>query len=182
MTRGAFPVLTRDLSSWQVTSRTQWSLLSDVPVAAGPGGQGGRIGVAVAGDEVDDLDGLLAVPGDRAAQLRDLGRAVEPDAFSSSRTAGISLDFSGTATWPGTVPMPRARAATRCGAFPSLFLAPRTVVPSMAVTSRPPARTALVCSQAPRTRSGTPALTRAKARRKADSPAGPRAAPSTAST
>ena len=36
-----------------------------LPVAADPGGQGGRVGVAVAGDEVDDLDGLLAVPGDR---------------------------------------------------------------------------------------------------------------------
>ncbi len=28
MTWGAFPVLTRDLSSWYVTSRTQWSLFS----------------------------------------------------------------------------------------------------------------------------------------------------------
>jgi hypothetical protein len=28
MTRGAFPVLTRELSSWQLTSRTQWSLFS----------------------------------------------------------------------------------------------------------------------------------------------------------
>jgi len=46
-----------------------------VPVAADPGGQGGRSGVAVAGDEVDDLDGLR----DRAAQLRDLGGAVEVD-------------------------------------------------------------------------------------------------------
>ncbi len=35
--------------------------------------------------------------------------------------------------------MPCARAATRCGAFPSLFFAPRTVLPSMAMTSRPPA-------------------------------------------
>src|SRR4029077_11900278 len=29
-----------------------------------------------------------------------------------------------TATWPGTAPIPRARAATRCGAFSSLFRAP----------------------------------------------------------
>ena len=50
-----------------------------LPVAADPGGQGGRIGVAVAGNEVDDLDGLLAVPRDRAAQLRDLGGSGEPD-------------------------------------------------------------------------------------------------------
>jgi len=41
-------------------------------VAADPGGQGGRAGVAVAGDEVDDFDGLLAVLRDRAAHLRDL--------------------------------------------------------------------------------------------------------------
>jgi hypothetical protein len=51
----------------------------DLLVAADPGGQGGRAGVAVAGDEADDLDGLLAVRGDRAAQLRDLGGALEPD-------------------------------------------------------------------------------------------------------
>ena len=104
------------------------------------------------------------------------------NAFSSSRTAGISLLFSSTATWPRTAPMPCARAATRCGAFPSLPFAPRTVLPSMAMTSRPPACTALVQSQAPRTRSSTSALTRANARRKVDSSAGPRAAPSTAST
>ena len=50
-----------------------------VPVAADPGGQGVRAGVAVAGDEVDDLDGLLPLLDDRAAQLRDLGGAVELD-------------------------------------------------------------------------------------------------------
>ena len=54
-------------------------LVLDLPVAADPGGQGGRAGVAVAGDEVDDLDGLLALVRDRAAQLRDLGSAGEPD-------------------------------------------------------------------------------------------------------
>src|ERR1700751_3996309 len=50
-----------------------------VPVAPDPGGQGGRAGVAVAGDQVDDLDGLLPVLRDGAAQLCDLGGAVEPD-------------------------------------------------------------------------------------------------------
>src|SRR5580693_7269350 len=39
----------------------------------------------------------------------------------------------------------------RCGAFPCLSFAPRTVLPSIAITRRPPACTALVCSQAPRT-------------------------------
>lgn len=34
---GAFPVLTRDLSSWQVTSRTWWSLSSEGLDAASPG-------------------------------------------------------------------------------------------------------------------------------------------------
>ena len=104
------------------------------------------------------------------------------NAFSSSRTAGISLDFSSTATCPRTVPMPCARAATRCGAFRSLSFAPRTVLPSIAITSRPPARTARVHSHAPRTRSSTSALTRANTRRKVDSSAGPTAAPSASST
>jgi len=48
-------------------------------VAADPGGQAGRAGVSVAGDQVHDLDGLLALLRDRAAQLRDLGGALEPD-------------------------------------------------------------------------------------------------------
>src|SRR5690348_10173079 len=103
------------------------------------------------------------------------------NAVSRSRTAGISLDFASTATCPKTAPIPCARAATRCGALPALFLAPRTVLPSMAITSRPPARTALVHSQAPRARSRTSGLTRAKARRNVDSSAAPRTAPSTAS-
>jgi hypothetical protein len=74
------------------------------------------------------------------------------------------------------------RGRDQVRAFPSLFLAPRTVFPSMAITSRPPARTARVHSQAPRTRSRTSGLTRAKARRNVDSSAAPRTAPSTAST
>ena len=104
------------------------------------------------------------------------------NALSSSRTAGISLDFSSTATWPRTAPMPCARAATRWGAFPFLLFAPRTVLPSMAMTSRPSDCMTRVQSQAPMTRSRTSALTSANARRKVDSSAGPRAAPSTAST
>src|SRR3984957_1812987 len=54
-------------------------LVLDVPVAADPGGQGLRGGGAVAGDQVDDLDGLLALLRDGAAQLGDLGGTVEPD-------------------------------------------------------------------------------------------------------
>jgi hypothetical protein len=47
--------------------------------------------------------------------------------WARSRTAGISFDSASTATWPRTAPMPCATAATRCGAFLSLFLAPRTL-------------------------------------------------------
>ena len=49
-----------------------------LPMAPDPGGQGGRVDVFVAGDQVDDLDGLRPVLRDGAAQLRDLGGAVEP--------------------------------------------------------------------------------------------------------
>src|ERR1700691_4374433 len=48
-----------------------------VPVAADPGGQGLRARAVVAGDQVDDLDGLLALFRDGAADLRDLGGAGE---------------------------------------------------------------------------------------------------------
>ena len=43
-------------------------------MAADPGGEVGWIALAVAGDEVDDLDGPLALRRDGAAQPRDLGR------------------------------------------------------------------------------------------------------------
>ena len=86
----------------------------------------------------------------------------------------------------GDLPQDRADAVGKGGdqvrAFPSLSFAPRTALPSIAITSRPPARTALVCSQAPRTRSSRSGLTRANARRNVDSSAGPRSAPSSAST
>ena len=51
--------------------------VSCLPVAADPGRQGGGTGVAAAGNEVHDLDGLLAFPRDRAADLRDPGGAGE---------------------------------------------------------------------------------------------------------
>src|SRR5512140_556292 len=57
-----------------------------LPVAPHPGRQGGGIGVAVAGNEVDDFDGLLSVPGDGAAQLRDLGRAGDSIQAGTSAT------------------------------------------------------------------------------------------------
>ena len=53
----------------QVASRPV-KLVLDLPVAADPGGHGSRVGVAVVGDEVDDLDGLLSLLRDCAPQLR----------------------------------------------------------------------------------------------------------------
>jgi hypothetical protein len=49
------------------------------PVAAVPGGQGGRVGRLVAGDEASDLGGLLPFARDGPADLRDLGGAGEVD-------------------------------------------------------------------------------------------------------
>jgi len=56
-----------------------------VPVAAAPGGEVGGFGLAVAGDEVDDLDGPLVLRRDGSAQLRDMGGAVEPDSGRGQR-------------------------------------------------------------------------------------------------
>ena len=49
-----------------------------LPVALDPGSQGGRIDVPVAGDQVDDLDGLLPVLRDGAAQALMVRRARRP--------------------------------------------------------------------------------------------------------
>src|SRR5690348_13355138 len=76
--------------SWPSSRRRPMTrLLSEaIPVAPDPGGQGGRAGVFVAGDQVeDDLDGLLAVLRDGAAQLRDLGGALEPDPVGCQKSA-----------------------------------------------------------------------------------------------
>jgi len=54
-------------------------LVLDVPVALDPGGEGGGVRAGVAGDDVDDLDGLLSLPGHGAADLGDLGGALELD-------------------------------------------------------------------------------------------------------
>ena len=44
----------------------------------------------------------------------------------------ISLVFWSTSFWASTARAPQIIAASRCGAFPSLVLAPRTVLPSSA--------------------------------------------------
>jgi hypothetical protein len=54
---------------------------SYLPVAAD---SGGRVGVAAAGNDVDDFDGFLAVPRDRAAQSGDLGGTLELDQAGAS--------------------------------------------------------------------------------------------------
>jgi hypothetical protein len=73
---------------------------------------GGRVGVPVAGNEVDDLEGLLAFSRDRAAQLRDLGGAVEPDPGRCQR------DLDGAAGAPAVVRAHRGHGGMRAqGSF-----------------------------------------------------------------
>jgi hypothetical protein len=71
---------------------------------------------------------------------------------SSGLTCVISFVLASTSRWAITARAPVIIAASRCGAFPSLLLAPRTVLPSSAITSVPasasPAST-WVASQAP---------------------------------
>jgi hypothetical protein len=82
-----------------------------LPVAADPGGQGGWVSVAVAGDEVDDFDDLLTLLCDRAAQLRDLGGAVEPDPGRRQRGSYISVISSrGTRSSGFQIPLSAAGA------------------------------------------------------------------------
>ena len=81
-------------------------------MAPDPGGQGGRVGVFVAGDQVDDLDGLLPVLCDGAAQLRDLGGAVEPDPGRRERR------LDGAAVWrPWSLPTEETAGFAAQGSF-----------------------------------------------------------------
>jgi len=59
------------------------------------------------------------------------------NASSRVRRAGISLLLRATCTWPRTTPAVWSRAATRCGAVAPAAFAPRTVLPSIAMTCRP---------------------------------------------
>ena len=79
---------------------------------------------------------------------------------SSVRTQGISLLFWVTASCPRTAPAAWSRAATRCGAARSASVpprrrwrprgrAPRTVLPSIAITLRPPTSRVRVHRNAP---------------------------------
>ena len=95
-----------------------------------------------------------------------------------TRAAGISLLFSPTATWPSTAPEPWARAATRCGAEVPPPRAPRSVLPSIAITLRPATSAVLVSAQAPSAASRRSASRRANRRRSVDSSTPPRSRPS----
>jgi len=97
-----------------------------------------------------------------------------------SRAAGISLLLAAVATWPSTVPAVWSNAATRCGAAVVGVRAPRTVLPSRAMTRRPPTTWVRVQQNAPMTVSRMSASTRVNTRRIADSLG--RVAPSSASS
>jgi len=88
---------------------------------------------------------------------------------SRSLAQGISLLLDATANCPKTAPARWSRAATRCGASRSRDRAPRTVLPSIAITRRWSTKWVRVHRNAPITRSRTSASTRANARRIADS-------------
>ncbi len=93
------------------------------------------------------------------------------------RTAGISLLLAATASCPSTVPLAWSNAATRCGAPGSRRRAPRMVLPSIAITRRPPCTVVRVHSQAPITAARASASRRPNTRRNVDS-SGARPGPS----
>ena len=89
---------------------------------------------------------------------------------NSVRAAGISLLFASTATCPSTAPAAWSNAAIRCGAFPSgRVRAPRTVLPSRAITRRPPAMRVRVHIHRPTAPSKASASIRANSLRNVDS-------------
>jgi hypothetical protein len=98
--------------------------------------------------------------------------AVRSKHASRSRAAGISLLFAAMATCPSTVPVAWSRAASKCGASCPVclrFLAPRTVLPSRAITRRPCTTSLRVHSHAPSTWSSRSASSRANSLRRVDS-------------
>ena len=83
-------------------------LVLDLPVPADPGGQGGGAGVAVAGDEVDDLDGFLPLLRDRAADLRD------DDEYRAITRQTIIRGLAGTITYaPAAITVTLEQPASR---------------------------------------------------------------------
>ena len=88
---------------------------------------------------------------------------------SSSGRAGISLDLSDTPRCPTTTPLARPGAARRWGAGLSPVRAPRMVLPSTAITLRPPMAPTRVRSQDATLASRSSAFTRSSTLRMVDS-------------
>ena len=88
---------------------------------------------------------------------------------SSSGRAGISLDLSDTPRCPTTTPLARPGAARRWGAGLSPVRAPRKVLPSTAITLRPPMAPTRVRSQDATLASRSSAFTRSSTLRMVDS-------------
>src|SRR5450759_5319012 len=87
------------------------------------------------------------------------------NASSRVRRAGISLLLTATCTCPRTTPSVWSRAATRCGATWAVAFAPRTVLPSIAMTRCAPSRPTRVRIHAPTTASSSSPSTRVSTRR-----------------
>ena len=66
--------------------------------------------------------------------------------FRSSRTHGISLLFSATASWPSTSRAPWANTDTRCVAAAFARSAPRRVLPSRAMGTSPAGSSRVACA------------------------------------
>ncbi len=88
---------------------------------------------------------------------------------SSSGRAGISLDLSDTLRCPTTTPLAWSRAARRWGAGLEPVRAPRMVLPSTAITLRPPMAPTRVRSQDATLASRSSAFTRSSTLRMVDS-------------
>ena len=105
---------------------------------AGSGAPGGGAGAP----DLEDLGDCGEVGPGRGGGLGAHGVGgdhgpVQARGSTSSGRAGISLDLSTTLRWVRTVPVAWSRAASRCGAAWSPLRAPRTVLPSTAMSLRP---------------------------------------------
>lgn len=105
---------------------------------AGSGAPGGGAGAP----DLEDLGGCGEVGPGRGGGLGAHGVGgdhgpVQARGSTGSGRAGISLDLSATLRWVRTVPVAWSRAASRCGAAWSPLRAPRTVLPSTAMSLRP---------------------------------------------
>jgi hypothetical protein len=77
-----------------VRSRSPVELVLDLPVATDPGGRDGRFGVAVAGDQVADLDGAGELDPDDASAALIVRRVRRPWPVLTVETAGMRAQGS----------------------------------------------------------------------------------------